>query len=665
MKTALVRLLRDRALLCVLALVAVNAFALSGELRAGKFDLNDSVFHYTLVDRIVQAIERGENPLDCWVSEWTLGYPVPRTYQILGHISVALLYFALGKTVSVLTLFVWARFLLIAFLPLTVYVSARLLMLPISAAVASAALSPLIATNNLYGLEYGSYLWRGNGLFTQAVAMHFLLLTLGFGFRVMRGKSSPVLTGLLLGLTFLAHFIFGFIGALSLLVLSFLPNVLELRQRLARIAVLACIAFSVAAFQLVPMLLDGFLINHSRWEAPWKWDSFGASYVFSALLRGDLFDYGRLPALSLLVLVGAVACIGKMRKGAIRAGECETPAETYPFLLCGTVLWLLLFCGRPAWGVLFTLLHADQLQLHRLVGGFHAFAFFLMGIGLGSLWDWFLNRKFPYRYTVAAGMTAAILFPVLKERSFFLQQNTEWGETNLAALNVEQKEIDHTIAAVGASPGRAFSGLGAAWGNQFKVGSVPFFALMSTNHIPALSYLYHSMALTSDLMVLFDESNPAHYRLFNVSTVIAPDTRPAIPFLKIASSFGRFRIYDAPANGYFDVVQVRYRALVYPETFYDVNDAWLKSNWVSRLHHVLLDSGTTDFVSVSISAIAEKWREMQAGIHDFLVLGWEFTNQDLKHLGAPPPPFQLTAEPFMQAHFAVGPGAVNRSNHIG
>ena len=135
MKTALLRLLRDRALLCVLALVAVNAFALSGELRAGRFELNDSVFHYTLTDRMVQAIERGENPLDCWVSEWTLGYPVPRTYQILGHISVALLYFALGKTVPVLALFVWARFLLIAFLPLTVYISARLLMLPVSTAV--------------------------------------------------------------------------------------------------------------------------------------------------------------------------------------------------------------------------------------------------------------------------------------------------------------------------------------------------------------------------------------------------------------------------------------------------------------------------------------------------------------------------------------------------
>src|SRR5262245_31173780 len=193
------KLLRDRALICIVAIVAINAVALSAELRTGQYDLNDSVLHYTLIDRMVQAIQRGENPFDCWVSEWTLGYPVPRTYQVLPHLSLALLYLALGKTVSVLTLFAWARFLLIALLPLTVYVSARLLRLPSTIAVASAVVSPLVSTNGLYGLEYGSYLWRGNGLFTQAVAMHLLLLTLGYGFRAVRGACSVVRAGLLLG----------------------------------------------------------------------------------------------------------------------------------------------------------------------------------------------------------------------------------------------------------------------------------------------------------------------------------------------------------------------------------------------------------------------------------------------------------------------------------
>src|SRR5215831_311438 len=209
MKERLRLILADRGLLLVLAVLLANAYAISDELRAGRFDLNDSVFHHTLIERMADAVERGENPFDCWVSEWSLGYPVPRTYQVLGHLPLAFLYLALGKTVSVLTLFIGARFLLVALLPLTVYVSARLLLLPASTAVAAAVLAPLVSTNGLFGLEYGAYLWRGNGLFTQAVAMHLLLLTIGFGFRAIHRTGAAVHAGLLLGFTFLAHFIYG------------------------------------------------------------------------------------------------------------------------------------------------------------------------------------------------------------------------------------------------------------------------------------------------------------------------------------------------------------------------------------------------------------------------------------------------------------------------
>ncbi|HYR43401.1 MAG TPA: glycosyltransferase family 39 protein, partial [Terriglobia bacterium] len=591
MKTGLFRCLRDGAVLSVLGIVLVNGFALSKELNAGRFELNDSVLHYTLVDRTVQAIERGENPLDFWTSEWSLGYPVSRTYQVLGHVSLALLYLALGKSISVLTLFIWARYLLVALVPLSVYISARLMLLSRPVAVASAALSPLIATNGLYGLEYGSYLWRGNGLFTQALAVHLLLLTLGFGFRVMRGKSSPILTGLLLGLTFLAHFIYGFIGALSLALLALLPRALSLPKRLVRFTVLGATSFAVAAFQLIPMLLDGWLINHSRWESQWKWDSFGPSYVFKSLLQGDLFDFGRLPVLSLLGLLGAIVCVLKMRKNAPKdtGADPDTPPETYRFFLAGGLLWLLLFCGRSAWGVLFTILGADKLQLHRVLGGVHAFAFFLIGIGLGTLWRWCVNSRFRYRYAAAAVLSAAILFPALRERGVFLQQNAEWSEANLAALRTEENDIKQVVSSVSAGPDRAYSGMAATWGGQFKVGSVPFFAIMSTQHIPAVAFLYHAMALTSDLMIWFDDANPAHYRLFNVATVVAPDSQAVAPFLTAKSSAGRFRVYQAPSNGYFDVVRVPYAARIYPENFYDVNYAWLKSNWVSRLNHVLLD----------------------------------------------------------------------------
>ena len=49
-----------RAQLCVLLIVAANAYSLRHELAGGRFELNDSVFHYTLADRTVQAIEPRE-----------------------------------------------------------------------------------------------------------------------------------------------------------------------------------------------------------------------------------------------------------------------------------------------------------------------------------------------------------------------------------------------------------------------------------------------------------------------------------------------------------------------------------------------------------------------------------------------------------------------------
>src|SRR5437763_6899 len=92
---------------CVLV---VNIFALWPETHISRVDLNDNVFHYTLIERIVQAVQTGENPLDCWSAEWSFGFPVLRLYQPLAHLVVVGLYFLLGKSVSLMTLFVWVRF---------------------------------------------------------------------------------------------------------------------------------------------------------------------------------------------------------------------------------------------------------------------------------------------------------------------------------------------------------------------------------------------------------------------------------------------------------------------------------------------------------------------------------------------------------------------------
>ena len=60
------RIPREKLVAFAILLLAsvVNVIWLSPELRISRIDLNDNVLHYTLVERIVDAVRSGENPLD-------------------------------------------------------------------------------------------------------------------------------------------------------------------------------------------------------------------------------------------------------------------------------------------------------------------------------------------------------------------------------------------------------------------------------------------------------------------------------------------------------------------------------------------------------------------------------------------------------------------------
>jgi hypothetical protein len=581
------------AWLALAAALALNLYWLAPELAISRIDLNDNVLHYALAARMAEAIEHGENPFDHWVSEWTLGYPVPRTYQPLGSFALAALYLTLGKSVSLMSLFAWARFLLVLLFPLSVYRGARLMELDPLRAAAAALLAPLIATNGLYGLEHGSYAWRGSGLYAQAWAMHLLVLTLGFGYRAFAQGRGRTATGALLGLTFLSHFLYGYMAAFSMLLLAALHRTEELfLQRMARLAWIAAVSVALTASFLLPLWIDKPLINRSRWEAAWKWNSFGLGEVAGQLLSGGLLDFGRLPVLTLLAAAG-VAAWGLARwrpPAAERFAANRTPSGALAFVVSGAALWLFLYCGRQSWGVLFSLLGAsEETPLHRLIGGVHVFALLLSGIGLGSLWHWLCLRSGRWGPLAALAATLVLLAPALAERNGFLAQGAEWGRQNLAAHALQAGDVERAMAEAKSNPGRTFAGLAGDWGRDFRVGSVPVFGLLATHGEPAIGMLYHAMALTADITVRFNEWRPDHYRLFNVSMLLADPSRRVADFLRPAGRHGPVQAYHAPGGGYFDLVRVPYSARTTRSGFYDINDAWLQSDWVEKRQHIRLD----------------------------------------------------------------------------
>ncbi|HLK62042.1 MAG TPA: hypothetical protein VKU19_01285 [Bryobacteraceae bacterium] len=580
------------------AILLLNGLMLSPELVISRVDLNDNVFHFTLIERMADALSHGENPLDCWSGEWSLGYPVLRTYQPLAHLMVLGGWLASGKSVSLMTVFVWARFLSLVLLPFSFFMAARFLGLRPIACAAAAVLTPMVSTNFLYGLEYGSFTWAGSGLFPQSVAVHFLLFSLGLGYRAIRKGQRLTLAGALLGLTFLAHFIYGYIGALSLCLLAVMPDAEVPRGlRIRRTLWVGAAAGALAVFQVAPLLLDG-TINHSRWEFAWKWDSFGPGQVMKNLFEGDLLDYGRLPTLTLLAFCGALWFFwrrhlnhwwGAANQGSGKGGMLVGDGQAHFFILLGAGMWLAIFCGRPLWGSLLPLLGVSRdMQLHRVIGGAHVFLLLLSAVGLTSLGGELGRRR---RFGVAALLTALLLYPMAKDRWLNLNNDGTWGRRNLQAYDAERSSLDAALRLVKDRGGRTYPGLAAGWGGTFKIGDVPFHGFLSTAQIPTVSFLYHSMALTSDVMVRFNDQSPDHYRLFNIQTVVAPaEAGPLLPpWVTPVKRIGPFNILAAPGGGYFDMVDVVAAVTTSRNDFYDVNDRWLGSYWVGLRKHLLLD----------------------------------------------------------------------------
>jgi hypothetical protein len=129
-------------LLLSLALL-FNAILLAPELRIGRLPLNDIVLHRAASERLLASFERGEPLLDAWVSEWSLGYPLWRSYQPLPHAIGALWLAATQHWVLHDDAFAVLVYALLVLLPASVYGGGRRLGLsPPAAGLAASPAAP-------------------------------------------------------------------------------------------------------------------------------------------------------------------------------------------------------------------------------------------------------------------------------------------------------------------------------------------------------------------------------------------------------------------------------------------------------------------------------------------------------------------------------------------
>ena len=166
------------------------------------------------------------------------------------------------------------------------------------------------------------------------------------------------------------------------------------------------------------------------------------------------------------------------------------------------------------------------------------------------------------------------------DRGHYLGENAAWGEANLAAYARERGDLEAALADVRAilaeRPGRVSALLAAKGGNDFKVGAVPVYAFLTRAHLDEASFLYHSMSLTSDVMVLRDEANPgAGTRDRRARGDRAQAGAPVPAWYTRRGVHGRFAVWEASREGYFGLVDVGARYTGPAATAYEPSAAWL------------------------------------------------------------------------------------------
>jgi uncharacterized membrane protein len=301
-------------------------------------DLNDGAFHLGLIRNTVSALEEGASWLDFWVPTWLGGYPLFQFYQPGPYLLVALLHKTLAGGLPLLMLYRLLTVLALTLFPLAMYRALVALGLDRGTAAWGGLLSVTVAAHGSYGIEFESFTWAGWGLFAQACALLLLPLALAGGFNAVERGRRTFGSALLLAACGMMHILYGYIVILSLALLPFLA----LRRASVWRRVIGLLRFYVqggllVAFFVVPLVLHLHLHGKSLYDAAVKFDSHGAAAILSRLVAGDLFDHGRLPVLTCLVLAG-------LYLGARR--WCEGGSRVHGWLVSGTLFWLGAYFGR-------------------------------------------------------------------------------------------------------------------------------------------------------------------------------------------------------------------------------------------------------------------------------------------------------------------------------
>lgn len=525
-----------------------------------KIDPNDNTFQYALVERTNQIWDYNKLALfDHWVPNWAEGYNLPYYYSHIPQIIIVathrLLSFARGPLAS-LELFQYYHliiYLLLCFFPLSIFLALRIIGVSWLSAGFGALLATQLSTDGLYGLDPASFLWRGYGLSSQLFAMIWLPLAIAYSYR---GKALPAI--LFLAATTAGHLGIGIIAFFSVSIIS-LGNLSHLSYlgNLKKLFFIYAGVFLLLGYWILPILLHGNYHNISFWDPVWKFDSYGAIPTLTRLFNGELFDFGRLPILTILIFLGLFSI------------------DHWPFSIL-FIFWLLMYFGRTTWGGLIDLVPGmADFHLSRFIVGLHIAGLFLAPIGV----EWIFSKIKFVKYILLV-LLVLLVFPqtirYATHNDVLIQQANTNYDKQIADADLLINDLKSLIST---HPGRVFAGRGGTWGKDFRIAETPYYMYLSTYGLPTILWLPETWSPNSDIEQYFSEDQEKDYNLYNIRYVVAPPDQETQPFWKKIQETPSWILYSVDTDGYITTGIKPAIVSVSKENFINLVRLWIQSDY--------------------------------------------------------------------------------------
>jgi hypothetical protein len=544
-----------------------------------QIDPNDNTFQFALVYRTNQMWDFATKkcsgniftfPIchfsylaDHWVPNWNEGYNLPFYYSHIPQIVIVGSWRFLQLFTNSVSLFRYYHiliYLLLCLFPLSVFLALQVAGVSWLTAGFGAILASQISTDGLYGLDPSSFLWRGYGLSSQLFAMIWLPLAIAYCQRALTNKRAIIPAIIFLILTTAGHLGIGMMAFLALIPLTLAAPILTffqqqsiqkifepLKKNAVTLGIIAIVSIGFLSYWILPAISLDKYHNFSFWDPVWKFNSYGAKEVITRLGNGALFDFGRLPIMTGLILVG------------LFVGNAE-----FTMLF---IFFIVLYFGRTTWGNMLDVIPGmKEFHLSRFIVGVHATGLFLAPIGLAWLWEngteaaariIILPKK--YISIIIFILIVVFIFPavyeqtiryatyndtlIFKANSNYAKQSASTNSLVAALQELEQK-----------APGRVFSGRGGGWGKNFTLAETTVTMYLGNFALPTVLWLPETWSPNGDTEQYFRENFNEDYALYNIRYVATPANLVSSdiqPFWKLVIKNPSWNIYDVATQGYF------------------------------------------------------------------------------------------------------------------